>query len=134
MCGVSTDAYGDMKFDIIDISVVAAIFVCAYYVWDDKRSTTYLLVEEFVSDCDEGEFESDAELALENTAHPARNCDACGSKGSVIVLEVTYSGLRPLTTEKANILGDELLEGLFMVRCACLLLRIVYPSQILAVQ
>lgn len=103
-----------MKFDIIDIGIVAAIFACTYYIWDEPRSyATDFSVEENRDEA--GEFEGVANLELENTAHSARNCDACGSKGSVIVLEVTYSGLAPLTTEAANTLGDELLQGLFTV-------------------
>ena len=100
-----------MKLIVIDVCVTAAIIASTYYISSQKKSAMK-----------EDSFEDGMGKPLEETNaiqdgfHPSRNCNTSSNTASVLVVDITYSGLTPIgPTQTDNEFGDLLLDKLFKV-------------------
>lgn len=101
-----------MKLIVIDVFVIAGIIASTYYISSQKKSA--------LKDVDL--FEDGMGKPLEETNaiqdgfHPSRNCNTSSNTASVLVVDITYSGLTPIgPTQTDNEFGDLLLDKLFQV-------------------
>ena len=92
-----------------DIVVVVAILVCSYYMQRECFRDT-LCAQSHSEDTSEGEGS-----AVEEVVHAARVCSFDGLSVNILVLELAYSGLRPIENSDPDVLGDRILDNLFDV-------------------
>lgn len=98
-----------MKLIVVDACVIVAIIACTYYISSQKKSATK-------DDLFEDGIDKTSEETIQDGFHPSRNCDTSANTASVLVVEITYSGLTPIgPTQTDNEFGDLLLDGLFQV-------------------
>ena len=112
--------HSEMKVDAVDIIVIAAIVSSCYYTWD-KHTRDYVWAVEYTAEDDDAEG-----AAREIVTHPSRNCNASGEKALIVILELTYSGSRPIETTDADVLGEEIMKNLFSVCCRFIIIVTIY--------
>lgn len=100
-----------MKLIVIDACVIAAIIACTYYISSQEKSS---LKDDLFEDGMGKPLEET--IAIQDGFHPSRNCNTSANTASVLVVDITYSGLTPIgPTQTDNEFGDLLLDNLFEV-------------------
>ena len=107
-----------MKFSIIDIFVAASIVACSYYLIRDEGAVKSYGPEhdsEVTSDLLEDDDASATTIAIGESAHEVRKCNATGMSASKLVVDLALSESVPIEPGKEENFGDTLLDRLFQV-------------------
>ena len=102
------------RFGVVDLCIVVAIAFCSYQlVKTCCRDVVW--VPDYVRGNDDG---TDATLTKnEDVVHETRVCAYDGTTATEVVVELTYSGLRPINNSAdVDVIGDNILYNLFEVK------------------
>ena len=100
-----------MKFAFSDFVIVAVVLYFSYTLVKD-RSRHVTRVTDYQGDY----YELTEEVFIVEVVHDARTCIYDGTTESILVVEITYSGMRPIEDDDVEAIGDSILGNLFDVR------------------